>query len=176
MLSVLGDLLRTVLRRNAQPECPLREEIQLTRSYVTLEQMRFADRLRVTFDIADEAQQAMVPCFLMQPLIENAIIHGLRGVHKTGIISVLAAPQNGQLVITVSDNGIGPQPDSEGLKIGVGLGSTCERLDRMYPGQHQFSIRKLAEGGTEVRIAIPFRVGTTAATSIPDEEIPALDC
>jgi two-component system LytT family sensor kinase len=86
MLTVLGDLLRAVLRRDSEPECALSEEIELTRSYVALEQMRFADRLRVTFEIGERVQQAMVPCFLMQPLLENAIKHGLRGVRKTGVM------------------------------------------------------------------------------------------
>lgn len=162
MLSVLGDLLRAVLRRDSQPECPLCEEIDLTRSYVALEQMRFGDRLRVAFEVADQVQQAMVPCFLMQPLIENAIVHGLRGVRKTGSIVVRAVPEGDQLVMTVADNGIGPPADSSGMKIGVGLGSTCERLARMYSDRHSFSIRKPQDGGAEVRIAIPLRLAGTS--------------
>ena len=90
MLTRLGDLLRAVLRQTAKPECTLEEEIGLTRTYVAMEQMRFGDRLHVGFAIAPDVQQAMVPCFLLQPLIENAIIHGLRGVLKTGIITVCA--------------------------------------------------------------------------------------
>jgi signal transduction histidine kinase len=128
MLTVLGDLLRAVLRNDSQPETSLSEEIDLTRSYVALEQMRFGDRLHVTFDIADGVQQALVPSFLMQPLLENAIIHGLRGVRKTGIIEVRATEEKDGLAITVTDNGIGPPADASQMKIGVGLGSTCERL------------------------------------------------
>lgn len=157
MLAVLGDLLRTVLRRDSRPESTLREEIDLTRSYVALEQMRFADRLRVGFEIPEGVMQAMVPCFLMQPLLENAIIHGLSGVRKIGIIAVRAAGEESQLVITVVDNGVGPPADTTSMKIGVGLGSTCERLAKMYGERHQFSIRRPSEGGTEVRIAIPLR-------------------
>jgi sensor histidine kinase YesM len=175
MLAVLGDLLRAVLRRDSQPECTLGEEIELTRSYVALEQMRFGDRLRVTFEIADDAQQAMVPCFLMQPLIENAIVHGLRGVRKTGIIAVRAAPEAGQLVITVTDNGIGPPADSNGMKIGVGLGSTSERLAKMYPDRHRLSIRKAPEGGAEVLIAIPLRLTSSVDRACLNEEIPVAD-
>ena len=130
MLTVLGDLLRAVLRNDSQPETSLSEEIDLTRSYVALEQMRFGDRLQVTFDIADGVQQALVPSFLMQPLLENAIIHGLRGVRKTGIIEVRAAEEDDRLAITVTDNGIGPPADASQMKIGVGLGSTCERLSQ----------------------------------------------
>jgi sensor histidine kinase YesM len=175
MLIVLGDLLRAVLRRDSQPESSLGEEIDLTRSYVALEQMRFADRLRVTFEIPDEVKQAMVPCFLMQPLLENAIIHGLRGVRKTGIIVVRVAEKENRLVITVTDNGIGPPADANAMKIGVGLGSTCERLARMYPECHEFSIRRPSEGGAEVRIAVPLRFASSVNDASVHEEIPAID-
>jgi LytS/YehU family sensor histidine kinase len=137
--------------------------------------MRFADRLRVTFEIPDEVKQAMVPCFLMQPLLENAIIHGLRGVRKTGIIAVRAAEEENRLVITVTDNGIGPPADANSMKIGVGLGSTCERLARMYPECHEFSIRRPSEGGAEVRIAVPLRFANSLNNASVHEEIPAID-
>jgi two-component system, LytTR family, sensor kinase len=175
MLTVLGDLLRAVLRNDSQPETSLSEEIDLTRSYVALEQMRFGDRLRVTFDIADSVQQALVPSFLMQPLLENAIIHGLRGVRKTGIIAVRAAEEEGALTITVTDNGIGPPADASQMKIGVGLGSTCERLARMYPEQHGFSISRPPEGGAEVRVTLPLRFGRSAPDTRAHEEVPALN-
>jgi two-component system, LytTR family, sensor kinase len=173
MLAVLGDLLRAVLRRDSQPETTLGEEIDLTRSYAALEQMRFADRLCVTFEIPDEVKQAMVPCFLMQPLLENAIKHGLRGVRKTGIIAVRVAQEENRLAITVTDNGVGTPADMNGIKIGVGLGSTCERLARMYPERHQLSIQRPPEGGTEVRIVIPIRFASSVDEGSPHEEIPA---
>ena len=175
MLTVLGDLLRAVLRNDSQPETSLSEEIDLTRSYVALEQMRFGDRLQVTFDIADGVQQALVPSFLMQPLLENAIIHGLRGVRKTGIIAVRAAEEENGLAITVTDNGIGPPADASQMKIGVGLGSTCERLTRMYAERHAFSIRRPPEGGTEVRITLPLRFANSVREISGHEKIPAFN-
>ncbi len=173
MLTVLGDLLRAVLRRDSEPESTLREEIELTRSYVALEQMRFGDRLRVTFEVAGAVEQSLVPSFLLQPLIENAITHGLRGVRKTGIIAVSATPVDQQLVITVTDNGNGPPADLDGMKTGVGLGATCERLARMYPESHTFSMLRLPEGGTEVRIALPMRFNGLSGEAEYHEEIPA---
>jgi sensor histidine kinase YesM len=170
MLTRLGDLLRAVLRQDSQPETTLHEETELTRAYVALEQMRFGDRLQVDFEIAREVQQAMVPCFLLQPLVENAVVHGLRGARKTGIITVSAVSQGGELVLTVTDNGIGPPAeDPAEMKIGVGLRSTCERLARMYANRHAFSIRKAAEGGAEVRIAIPLRFADYEDRSSRDE-------
>jgi sensor histidine kinase YesM len=176
MLARLGDLLRTVLRQDSQPESTLREEIELTRAYVALEQMRFGDRLHVNFEISQEVQQAMVPCFLLQPLIENAVIHGLRGVRKTGIITVSAAGHGSELVLSVTDNGIGPpSEDPAKMKIGIGLRSTCERLERMYPDNHTFSIRKPAEGGAEVRIVIPLRFADYEDQPNHDEQIEVAD-
>lgn len=170
MLTRLGDLLRAVLRHDSQPETTLQDEVELTRAYVALEQMRFGDRLRVDFDIAPQVQQAMVPCFLLQPLIENAVVHGLRGAQKTGIITVSAVSQAGELVLAVTDNGIGPPAgDPAEMKIGVGLRSTRERLEGMYPSRHTFSIRKPAEGGAEVRIGIPLRFAVCGDRSTHDE-------
>jgi len=176
MLTRLGDLLRTVLRQDSQAESTLQEEIELTRAYVALEQMRFGDRLHVDFEIAGEVQQAMVPCFLLQPLIENAVIHGLCGARKTGIITVSAVSQGGELVLSVTDNGIGPPAeDPAEMKIGVGLRSTCERLARMYPNSHTFSIRKPAEGGAEVRITIPLRFADYEDRTSHDEQSKVAD-
>ncbi len=171
MLARLGDLLRAVLRQDSEPESTLHEEIELTRAYVALEQMRFGERLLVTFNIAPDLQRAMVPCFLLQPLIENAIIHGLRGVGKTGEIQVSTTKESSELVMTVADNGIGPSEDAlSGKKAGVGLGSTRERLATMYPDRHTLTLRRSAEGGTEVRIAIPFRFANNEGPSFPDEK------
>jgi two-component system, LytTR family, sensor kinase len=171
MLARLGDLLRAVLRQDSEPECTLYEEIELTRAYAALEQMRFGDRLDVRFTIATEVQQAMVPCFLLQPLIENAIIHGLRGAGKTGIIAVSAARDGRDLLMTITDNGIGaPEEALTGRKMGVGLGSTLERLATMYPERQTFSMRRPVEGGTEVRIAIPLRFGDDKRLSSHHEQ------
>lgn len=172
----LGDLLRAVLRQDSEPECTVYEEIELTQAYVALEQMRSGDRLRVSFQIASEANRAMVPCFLLQPLIENAIIHGLRGVGRTGVITVSAINRNGELVLTVTDNGMGAPEDAlSGKKVGVGLGSTRNRLATMYPARHTFSMEKRAEGGTDVRIAIPFRLMSQEKRSVHDEQPASAD-
>ena len=176
MLARLGDLLRAVLRQDSEPESTVYDEIELTRAYVALEHMRFGDRLDVHFSIASEVQQAMVPCFLLQPLIENAVIHGLRGVGKTGVIAVTAAREASQLIMTVTDNGIGPPQDAlAGRKTGIGLGSTRERLSTMYPDSHTFTMRKTEEGGTEVRIAIPLRFSENKDGSFEHEQPAAAD-
>ena len=178
MLARLGDLLRAVLRQDAEPDSTLHEEIELTRAYVSLEQMRFGERLAVTFAIAPEVSRAMVPCFLLQPMIENAVIHGLRGVGKAGVITVTATKENRNLVLTVTDNGSGPPEEAlSGKKVGVGLGSTRDRLVTMYPERHSFTMRRLdKEGGTEVRISLPIRFVDDEERRLHDEQPTAADC
>jgi two-component sensor histidine kinase len=157
MLARLGDVLRAALRKGAQAQTTLSAEIAVTKAYVSVEQIRFAGRLSVLFEVAPETERATVPSFLLQPLVENAITHGLRGVQLAGAIWIRALRQGDQLVVTVSDNGSGPPAERLAeLEMGIGLGSTCERLERMYPGRHTISMQKLPEGGTEVRIVLPF--------------------
>jgi hypothetical protein len=156
MLARLGDVLRAALHKGAQAQSTLLAEIALTKAYVAVEQIRFAGRLAVLFEIETEMERTLVPSFLLQPLVENAIKHGLRSVQSSGAIWIRGVRQNDELVLTVSDNGSGPPAERlNELELGIGLGSTCERLERMYPGRHALSMSKLPEGGTEIRITLP---------------------
>ena len=162
MLVRLGDLLRAALHKGAQAETTLAAEVALTKAYVAVEQMRFGDRLSVLFEVDPEAESALVPSFLLQPLVENAITRGLRGERPAGVIWIRGMRQLNEIVLTVSDNGSGPPKENiNDLDLGIGLGSTSERLERMYPDQHKLSILKLPEGGTGVRIVLPLRVDET---------------
>jgi signal transduction histidine kinase len=176
MLTRLGELLRNALRGDARPETSLESEIALTKSYVAVEKVRFGERLSVLFDIAPETQSALVPTFLLQPLIENAILHGLRGISREGAILVRSAVESDTLVLTVTDNGKGlPVPSMSDLETGVGLTSTCERLQGMYPGEHSFTMRTLPEGGTEVQIVLPLRLDGTHAGVMGEEQTSLVD-
>jgi two-component sensor histidine kinase len=156
MLVRLGELLRAILHKETQAETTLAEEIELTKAYVAVEQMRFRDQLSVLFDVEPGLEPALVPSFLLQPLVENAMKHGMRGVHRTGIIWIRGNRHSDQLALTVSDNGCGLSEEKlTNIETGVGLGSTSGRLERMYPDQHSLSIQQLPEGGTEVRILLP---------------------
>jgi two-component system LytT family sensor kinase len=164
MITRLGDLLRTAFRRDAQPEVTLETELGLTQAYVDVERMRFRERLSVRVEIAPGTEQSMVPTFLLQPLVENAIKHGLSELRAGGQIQIRSAKEEDRLVLSVSDNGTGLAAESlEQLQLGVGLGSTCERLARMYPERHELAVRKLREGGTEVRVVLPFRLNVAPA-------------
>jgi len=173
MLARLGDLLRAALRRNVSSETALSEEMALIHDYLAVERMRFGDRLTILVDLVAESNQALVPTFLLQPLVENAIIHGLRGVSQAGRIVIRAMIEGNRLILTVADNGVGVRAEHRtdgetGISFGIGLSSTSERLSRIFPGNHQFVIRKLDEGGTEIRIAIPYR--RTERSSAEDME------
>ena len=156
MLAKLGDLLRTVLRTDSGAESTLSDEIRLLRDYIALEQMRFGDRLDFEIEIDCKAESGLLPTFLLQPLVENAVIHGMRDVRQDGMIRVQANIQGKNLRLVVSDNGTGFR-ETNSDRIGIGLSSTRERLARMYPGNHLFTIRGAEPRGTEVLIEIPFR-------------------
>lgn len=169
MLARLGDLLRVALRSDYKHEIPLSEEVALTEAYIAIEQVRYCNRLSVLFDIAPGAEKALVPNLLLQPLVENAIKHGIGGRDKAGLIWIRGALeanyQSDDLVLTIRDNGVGlPVSDPAQLELGVGLGATKERLTRMYDRQ-SLQLCRLPEGGTEVRIALPAHYCVRAATA-----------
>jgi signal transduction histidine kinase len=157
MLARLGDLLRVALRTDYKDEIALSEEVALTRAYISIEQVRYGNRLSVLFDIAPETERVLVPNLLLQPLVENAIKHGIGG--RAGVIWVQSVLErndpSSNLVLTIRDNGTGlPVKNAAELRLGVGLGATKERLMRMYDRQ-SLEIQPLPEGGTEVRIVLP---------------------
>jgi signal transduction histidine kinase len=171
MLTKLGDLLRMALKGDIQSETSLEKELALTQAYVAIEKMRFGDRLSVLIDIARGTERALVPSFLLQPLVENAIRHGLQADDKSGLIWIRTILRPKDLVLTVSDNGRGlPVEKFEDLEVGIGLGSTCQRLARMYGDKHTFSMQRLPEGGTEVRIGLPLRYKATTPEAPPSEQ------
>lgn len=158
MLTRLGDLLRASLVRDREAETLLATEIALTTAYLAVEEMRFGNRLSSAVDVAPGTEQALVPTFLLQPIVENALRHGLADVRQRGLLTIQSAREGDRLVLLVRDNGVGVADDVSPEDFGIGLGSTCERLARLYPDRHTFVMRALPEGGTEVRITLPFHV------------------
>jgi|HubBroStandDraft_5_1064220.scaffolds.fasta_scaffold10621_2 two-component system LytT family sensor kinase len=176
MLARLGDLLRSAIGKGTEAESTLAAEIELTRAYAAIEQMRFQDQLSVLFDIELGLEQSMLPTFLLQPLVENAIKHGLRDERRKGVICIRAIRQQNQLMLIVSDNGAGfPQEKLADLEMGIGLGSVSGRLTRMYPERHSLSMQRSQEGYTEVRVVIPLRWQEDLAQEALHELIPAAD-
>ena len=162
MIDRLSDLLRMSLRSNAQ-EVSLKQEIEILQSYLAIEQTRFRDRLSVAIDVDPAALDARVPHLLLQPLVENAVRHGIAPRARPGRITIRAVQNGGQLRIDVRDSGDGLPPDRlVAMNDGVGLGNTRARLAHLYGAAHSFSFANLAAGGFEVTVVIPFHLGPLA--------------
>jgi two-component system, LytTR family, sensor kinase len=157
----LSELLRLFLANSTVHEVPLREELRILDLYLEIERTRFEDRLSVHFDVPPELRDAMVPNLVLQPLVENAIRHGVGRRSAPGWISVSAEKYGETLVLRVADNGGGLQHGAGGAKhpvqTGMGLAITRGRLESLY-GEHQsLVLRDVATGGAEARITMPFR-------------------
>jgi signal transduction histidine kinase len=158
MITRLSDLLRYALESSDEQEVPLRRELKFLESYLQIEQTRFGDRLRVRKDIAPDTLDVQVPNLVLQPLVENAIKHGIAPKATAGLIELSARQENGRLVLEVHDNGVG-LPEGGPPEDGVGLSNTRARLAHLYGEDHAFELRNAENGGLVVRVEIPLRVG-----------------
>jgi sensor histidine kinase YesM len=156
MVARLSDLLRLALENTDANEVPLEQELDFLRRYLEIEQTRFGDRLAVNLDIAPETLTVPVPNLLLQPLVENAIRHGIEPHRRPGTITLRATRDGDWLRLQVSDNG-GGVPAGLAIQEGVGLANTRSRLQHLYGAAHRFDCARSAEGGFEVRVAVPFR-------------------
>lgn len=150
----LARLLRRGLDAAGAHEIPLSEELENVRAYLEIEQVRFADRLSVRVRSDEDSLTCAVPGFILQPLVENAVRHGIGRRTDGGRIDVEAVSRNGRLELRVQDNGPGLDLDDQ-RSGGVGLANTRARLEALYPGNHEFELREFAEGGALARISIP---------------------
>jgi two-component sensor histidine kinase len=155
MIARLSELLRYNLEAQDGPEIPLRQELELLGRYLDIMQVRFQGRLDVRQDVADEALDALVPTMVLQPLVENAIRHGIERLEAGGRIAIEAAAEHGELVLRVRDNGPGPGASPDGTGSGVGLRNTVARLEQLYGGRQRFTLMRTTPGTTaEVRIPL----------------------
>ena len=158
MIDRLGDLLRMTLDTSGIQQVPLQQEIDVLKKYLEIEQTRFESRLSIAMHIDFETLDALVPNLLLQPLVENAIRHGIAPHSRPGWIAIHAAREGTQLRIEIRDSGNGLPPDRlTALNRGVGLGNTRARLAHLYPAAHQFAFSNLAEGFC-VSVRIPFEI------------------
>lgn len=157
MISGLSELLRTSLHSAAEPEVSLDRELETLGHYVAIQQLRFNDRLRVTTSIDAAACDALVPSLLLQPLVENAIRHGIAPRAAPGCVEVSASVESGMLRVQVSDNGVGMRGGTaESIREGVGLGNTRARLQHLYAERHTMQVESPVTGGFTIRISLPY--------------------
>jgi two-component sensor histidine kinase len=151
----LSELLRRALENTADDRIPLEEELTLARAYLDVEQARFEDRLRVVWRIDAEVEQVRVPALVLQPLVENAVRHGLAQRRDGGTIEISAARSNGMLRVVVRDDGVGRGAASaEGR--GIGLGETRARLAAVYGPDASLTLSHPQDGGAVVELTVPF--------------------
>ncbi len=153
MITYLGDFLRLTIDNDGAQEVDLARELEFLRCYLEIEQVRFRDRLRVNFAIEPETRQARVPNLILQPIIENAIKHGIAPRAAAGQIEISARRLNGHLQIRVSDNGPGLDLTSNS---GLGLSNTRERLRQLYRDDFRLLLASGEGGGTVVTLELPF--------------------
>jgi two-component system LytT family sensor kinase len=154
MLVRLSELLRLTMHHPGQPLTKLRDEIAFIEKYLEIERIRFRDRLTVEIKAAPDTLEADVPSLIIQPLVENAIRHGLEPQARPGRITVESRREGGGLVLLVRDNG-GGMPAGGFTREGIGLANTRERLRELYGERHRFELSNHPEGGLEVRLSIP---------------------
>jgi signal transduction histidine kinase len=153
MLVRLSDLLRRALESTDTQEVPLREEIDFLSRYAEIEQTRFGERLKIEMNIAPETLDALVPNLVLQPLLENAIRHGIEPYARAGEIKVAATRDGDSLRLEVRDNGGGLNGSSIE---GVGLSNTRARLKQLYGERQQFELVNAPRGGAFVQVILPF--------------------
>jgi two-component system, LytTR family, sensor kinase len=164
-LTRLGDFLRLSLDHAGRQEVPLRQELEFLHTYLEIELTRFGDRLRVRTDVAADTLDALVPNLILQPLVENAIKHGVGSHARAGVIDVIARSRPGEgsggdvLELEVRDNGGGLAAPANVLHEGVGLRNTRSRLRQLYGDAHMFLLRNRTVGGVIVTLTIPLRRG-----------------
>ncbi len=159
MLIRLADLLRMTLEHGDRQEVTLRRELEFLEHYLHIERVRFGSRLEIAIDIPVELENALVPNLLLQPLVENAIKHGISPNTESGLIEIVARRIGNDLRLEILDNGSGlPESYRMRKREGVGLANTRKRLEQVYPESHGFEIANRENGGLRVGIRIPFRL------------------
>ena len=166
IITRLGELLRMSLALGSQQVVPLDYEMEFVRAYLDIQQTRLGDRLRVEIDIPEELHDAQVPPLLLQPLVENAVLHGIAPLVRGGVVSVTARSTNDYLELTVADTGSGLHTP---MRERIGLSNVRHRLRHLYADAHEMRVTPHAPQGTRVDIRVPLRVA--AHTALFQEQI-----
>ncbi len=158
MLEHLNSILKSTLKRTTPEKVPLSEELEVVENYLAIEQVRFADRLRIEIKVEPAALDSLVPCFLLQPIVENAIRHGIAQCESNGLVEATARRDGNLLRLQVKDSGTGRKGRAKPGN-GIGLKNTRDRFSHFYQDGYVMQAEPLSTGGFEVAIAIPYERG-----------------
>jgi two-component system, LytTR family, sensor kinase len=168
MITRLGDLLRISLETAGTQMTTLSRELEFVNCYIEIEKVRFEERLKVSIDVAPETLDATIPHLLLQPLVDNAIKHGISRLSSGGEIRISVTQDDTDLHLEVRDNGPGLREPSQNASGGLGLRITRERLETIYGQDQSVEVRNLPEGGVAVRVCIPLRVAAAGSEQLPN--------
>lgn len=174
MIARLGDFLRATLESSAGHEVALADELALTQAYLDVEKARLGERLRIKLHLGPELMGALVPYLLLQPLVENAIRHGIAPRTEPGVLDIQAFRDGDRLCLRVANEGCrsdkSEKPGSGDHSLAIGLRNVRERLENLYPGNHRFESEAREDGSYMVMIDIPLRereASTTPLDALP---------
>jgi two-component system, LytTR family, sensor kinase len=156
MIAGLSDLLRRTLQTSDKQQMELGEELEVVKQYLEIEKARFAERLRVDVDVPEELLRARVPSLILQPIVENAVKHGIAKSVQGGAIAISAARRNGTLTLSVANDGPGFPADWERARKGIGLENVRERLVSLYGAEAELRVEDRTRGPC-VAIVVPYR-------------------
>lgn len=163
MIARLGDFLRKTIDNNGTQEVSLQDELEFLRCYLEIEQVRFRDRLQVTYETEPAALRGKVPNLILQPIVENAIKHGIAPTMEAGRIQVRARCHENWLEVQVENDGPQTGGRSATLREGVGMGNTRERLHQLYQESFRLSLDPRPQGGAVITLRLPYRVNGGSA-------------
>jgi len=156
MIAGLSDFLRRVLEDSNRQEVPLGEEMAFLQKYLEIQKARFGERLQVIVDVPREFFPAQVPTLILQPMVENAVKHGIAKRANGGAIRISAFRSNGMLTLRVCNDGPTLPADWERTHAGIGISNVRTRLQSLYGNAFELSMRNQAPGGVEASVSVPF--------------------
>jgi two-component system LytT family sensor kinase len=156
MIAGLSDFLRRVLQDSDRQQVPLGEELEFTQKYLDIQKVRFAERLQFNVDVPADLFSAQVPSLILQPMVENAVKHGIAKRVLGGSIRIAGSHSNGTLTLTVYNDGPGLPADWDKTKSGIGMSNVRTRLQSLYGTAFELSMQNQEQGGVEVSVSVPF--------------------
>ena len=158
MIAGLSDFLRRALEGSTQHQVPLSEELEFTQKYLDIQKIRFAERLQFSVDVPRELYPAQVPSLILQPMVENAVKHGIAKRAQGGTIRIAATHNNGRLTLSVCNDGPSLPADWEIAHSGIGVSNVRTRLQSLYGDAFELNLQNQKTGGVEVSVSLPFQM------------------